>query len=157
MAKTNARRWDALGIILSVACVIHCLALPLIATSIPALAASHAEDQAFHAIMAVLAVLVGATTFIPGWRRHRVNWVPLIGVLGIGALIAGSLTPCDHGAELASSSCCPGDHGHGGHAHEHGSDWLGAFHTAVTPIGCALLIGAHFFNHRFGHRCSDHA
>ncbi len=84
MTTLSARsRFDAIGIALSVLCLIHCLALPLIATGALAWAAS---ERVHVGLTIALAVVVLAVA-LPGYRRHRQPVVPLLLVSGLALLV----------------------------------------------------------------------
>lgn len=79
---------DTIGAVASVACALHCLALPVLFLFAPALAErlhSHAFDLGFVS----LALLFGGVVLTRGWLRHRslgpLRWYAAAAVL----LIAG--------------------------------------------------------------------
>lgn len=78
---------DRVGIGMSVACAVHCAALPLIAG---AALFSHNHDHALHApwldaVMVGVAASIGYATLGYGFRRHR-NLLPLV-ILTIGLVL----------------------------------------------------------------------
>jgi uncharacterized membrane protein YgdD (TMEM256/DUF423 family) len=77
--------WDRLGIGLSVACLIHCLTLPLIASG---LAVWAAVDM--HLWLALLIVPVAAFVAWSAHRTHRHRWVGPLLLLG-SAIIVGTI------------------------------------------------------------------
>jgi hypothetical protein len=62
---------DTLGIAASALCVVHCLALPLVAIALPALASRIGDDHLTHAILALFVVAFCLFAIIPGYRTHR--------------------------------------------------------------------------------------
>lgn len=86
--KVRTSVWDRLGIGLSVLCMIHCLAVPVVLTGLTTWAVS----ESFHFWMALLIVPVAVLAAVPAYRTHRQPAVPwLLGagvVLLFGALLA---------------------------------------------------------------------
>jgi hypothetical protein len=72
---------DTLGIAASTLCVVHCLALPLVALALPALASRLGNDHITHAVLALFVVAFCFFAIVPGYRRHK-----------HGAVLAGMLT-----------------------------------------------------------------
>ena len=85
---TASTRLDAVGIALSVFCLLHCLALPLLATGALAWAAS----EQVHAGLTVALAAVVLAVAVPGYRRHRQWAVPALLVLGVTLLIGAVLS-----------------------------------------------------------------
>ncbi len=115
---------DTAGISLSVACLIHCLLLPLLVPFLPLLAVF--ENEFVHISLAVILFAIGAWAFIRGYRLHKQISVVVSGVAGISLLLLAIVL---HEIPIELSSGLE----------------LG---TVVTCLGSALLIGAHFFNIR---------
>jgi len=84
---TASARLDAVGIVLYILCLLHCLALPLIATGVLAWAAS---EQVHVGLTLALAVVVLAVA-LPGYRRHRQAAVPALLVIGVTLFIGAVL------------------------------------------------------------------
>ena len=76
-------RLDALGIVLSALCLLHCLALPILATGALAWAAS----ERVHAGLTVALAAVVLAVALPGYRRHRRAVVPALLVGGVALLV----------------------------------------------------------------------
>lgn len=81
---TAPPRLDGLGIALSALCLVHCLALPLLATGALAWAAS----ERVHAGLTVALCAVVIAVAVPGYRRHRRAAVPALLVGGVALLVA---------------------------------------------------------------------
>jgi hypothetical protein len=69
--------WDALGIVTSLACAIHCALLPLFLTSLPLLGFNIIENTQFEYGMIVLAFVVGWYALHHGRKKHHHKWLPL--------------------------------------------------------------------------------
>lgn len=79
----NGHRFDDAAIGMSGLCVLHCTALPLLATGMPWMTALGLVDDGFHQLMLLLAVPVSGLALAWGWRRTRRLPAPVIGVVGL--------------------------------------------------------------------------
>ena len=70
--------WDALGIVASVACAIHCAVLPLLLTSLPLLGVEIIHNVGFEYFMIILAFFIGAYSFYHGWKKHHHSLTPIL-------------------------------------------------------------------------------
>ncbi len=69
--------WDALGIGASLACAIHCAALPLFLSSLPLFGINIIHNVYFEVGMIVLALAIGSYSLYHGYKRHHHSLVPL--------------------------------------------------------------------------------
>ncbi len=115
------RALDAAGVGLSTLCLVHCLALPLLAASLP-LAAQFSEAEWVHVTVVALAAPTALIAIAPSLNARPFPWmIPLLAVLGLASL-AGALSV--HGA-----------------SHE----------TIFSTMGGVLLASAHILNWRHAH------
>src|SRR4051812_13188803 len=70
--------WDALGIITSIACAIHCALLPLVITSLPIFGINIVDNLLFEWGMIALAFVVGAYALMHGYITHHRSLTPVI-------------------------------------------------------------------------------
>ena len=119
---------DKAAIGLSMACAIHCLAVPLLVVLLPALASLHLLDEAFHLWMLMAVVPTSAVALTLGCRKHGRYTVLIPGVLGIVTMCAAVLI----GHDLLG---------------EQGEKWL-------TLLGAAMVAAGHLWNHRLCSRSS---
>ena len=70
--------WDAIGIVTSVACAIHCAVLPLFLSSLPLLGLNIIHNNYFEAGMITLAFCVGSYSLFHGYKKHHHKALPLI-------------------------------------------------------------------------------
>lgn len=103
----------------SAACLVHCLALPVIVAALPALTAGMAVPEPFHLVVLAFAVPAAAFALMQGRKRHGGTWPIVSGAIGIVCLAVGALL-------LASE----------------------AVETVVTVSGSLLLAVAHVGNWR---------
>ncbi|BDD66169.1 membrane protein [Sphingobium sp. TA15] len=83
-------RMDRWGIIISSACLVHCLALPLAIALLPAIASSLPSDSWVHPVLIGLALPVTGGALWRGYRTHLRAVPALLGALGLG-FIASAL------------------------------------------------------------------
>ncbi|MET0288661.1 MAG: MerC domain-containing protein [Pseudoxanthomonas sp.] len=111
--------FDASALGLSSLCLLHCLALPVLAAVLPALA-SWAEAEWVHLVFAAIAVPLAGLAL---WRSHRVRPLPVgliaLAALGLAGLMLGASGWPSHAAE-----------------------------TPFTVAGSLLLAWAHLWNWR---------
>jgi hypothetical protein len=79
---------DTVGAVLSVLCMVHCLATPFAVASLPALASALGG---FHPIILVFVVAVALWAFVPGVRRHKKAEVVIEAVGGVLLLSLAAL------------------------------------------------------------------
>ncbi len=69
---------DALGIVTSVACAVHCAILPLVLTSLPLFGINIINNYFFEAAMIGLAFVIGSFALYHGYKRHHHRVLPLL-------------------------------------------------------------------------------
>lgn len=121
-SKPNSKS-DYLGISVSVLCLFHCLALPLVAMSLPALQGLNGSE-AFHWVLIGLIIAVGYHAFYLGSKKHGQQTPMIFGLAGIGVLILALVL-----ADLF-------------HLHE--------VETPLTFLGSITVIWAHWLNLKAG-------
>lgn len=109
---------DRSGILFSVACIIHCLALPLLATATPLFGAL-AENENIHRVLALVTALVAILAFARPIPNVKLNGLRLIAFLGVALLICGAFVEALHD-----------------------------FETPLTLVGALLLVAAHILRAR---------
>lgn len=121
--KTTNALLDASAIALSSLCLLHCLALPLLAAMLP-LMGVWAEAEWVHALFVAIAAPV---TGFALWRAHRQHRLPVLAITGALAglllLLAGAVGWPSHEAE-----------------------------TPMTVVGSLLLASTHVWNAWRRHR-----
>jgi len=117
--------WDKTGMATSMLCILHCIVTPLLAASLPILAAT---EQSTHIGLTLALMTIGLLAFLPGYRRHGRRSMVLLGVIGFTLLCAAVALP-----EGSSSE---------------------AIEMALTVTGGSFLIVAHMSNMYFCKICS---
>lgn len=69
--------WDALGVVTSIACAIHCAVLPLLLSSLPLFGMNIIDNIGFECFMIALAFAVGVFSLWHGYRKHHHSLVPV--------------------------------------------------------------------------------
>ncbi len=85
----ETKKWDLVGIGLSILCAIHCLGTPLILAVLPFAGIGFVADHEFEWVMMGIIFLVAGITYIRGYRYHgrkEIFWFLLVGVLVFGAV-----------------------------------------------------------------------
>jgi len=124
ISAIRGRPWDAAGMGMSVACIAHCVAAPVLAVAIPAVVIA---ERATHGALAIAILAIGLLAFIPGYRRHRSLQVLIVGGVGFGMLSLGAILPEGVLGEAAE--------------------------TGLTIVGGLTMISAHLRNAYFCKTC----
>jgi hypothetical protein len=126
---------DGTATMLSLLCLMHCLALPVLVAVLPLVASSFVADATFHRWMLLAVVPTSTLAFGMGYRSHRD--VSMLAIGGVGLCL---LALAAYGGVLVGLSAF-GD-------------------TALTVCGGLLLATAHGINrwrsHRLTHRRAAH-
>jgi len=103
--QRSTRRWmDYLGVGLSVACLIHCLLLPLAIMFTPLLAGWLLQDEIFHVYLLAFILPVALIAFGASWLRHHSQVILACGMLGLTLISVAALQAAwfDHSMFSAS-------------------------------------------------------
>jgi hypothetical protein len=114
-------RLDRLGMAISSACLIHCLALPLLSAALPFLSVTLPGEEWVHRLLLGMAIPVTGLALLRGWQRHRAAGPALAGIIGL-AIIAFALFVEDEAIE-----------------------------AILTVTGGLIVVGAHLGNWRANH------
>src|ERR1700739_2268534 len=74
-AKVN---WDAMGIVTSLACAVHCAILPLLVSAFPLFGINILHNAFFEWGMIGLAFIIGVLTLLHGYRKHHQSLTPVL-------------------------------------------------------------------------------
>jgi hypothetical protein len=119
--------WDHAGVAVSTACMVHCIALPVLLVFLPGLAVLVPSAESVHVALIAVLVAVAAAAFVPGYRRHGRRGVLVLAGAGLALVSTGAL------------------------AHELG-EWA---ETVLTVSGSVVLVAAHVLNRRACPRCDE--
>lgn len=120
---------DRLGATGSMLCAVHCAALPLVLAIAPAIGAGFASPV-FEVGFIAFASVLGLTSLVLGYRRHRVGRALLFLVPGIALLWAAVLIDTLHANVIA--------------------------HAVAMACGGTLVATAHVLNLRLAHAHGAH-
>lgn len=122
---------DKLAITLSIACAIHCLALPLILLLLPSFVVLQLNNEAFHTWMVIIVLPTSVYALFMGCKQHKRYRLLFIGFLGLMLLVFAIWL---------------------------GNEY---WEKVLTLVGSSVIAGGHYWNyrlcqqHRFCHRCED--
>ncbi len=105
----RSRAADLIGVGLSLACLVHCLALPLLLLAAPALSAWLSLPESFHAVILLLAAPAAALALADGRRHHGHRYPVAAALVGLARQLAIAarerLTPPARLARLSLCQC----------------------------------------------------
>jgi len=113
---------EGLAMGLSIGCLVHCLALPLVIALLPATARWLDLPESFHLWVLLTALPISLFILLSSCRRHGDHMPLLMGTNGLTLMACALLVPDQ------------------------------VMETMVTSIGALLLAGAHFVNWRLRSR-----
>ena len=172
--KNSWLTWaDWTGLAASIACGIHCAAMPLLLTYLPSFGLSWLAHEGFHQWMTLLCFIFAASAFIPGWRKHK-SLVPafsgLVGItlLSLSAFVFGdeccaaatgsqlvqngACTDACTDAACTDAACSEGKTGQATGIRK--SFQFASFTNWLSPLGGLFLVIGHIANHRKNCTCS---
>ncbi len=121
--------WDQVGIVLSGACLIHCLVLPFATVFLTLWGLDVFLHESVHQLLVAVLMLTSALAFVPGYMVHKRRSVFYWMAPGLGTLFFTSFF-----------------------LHRLG---LHAWEMPLNVLGGACLIRAHVLNRTFCKACSN--
>lgn len=94
-SELSRNKLDALALVLSGTCMVHCLALPVLITVFPILGGSLLEEDSFHALFLILVLPTSSIALFMGCRRHRDRVTAFLGAAGMTILVAAAFLAHD--------------------------------------------------------------
>ena len=172
IAQVKKQFSDKLSICLSLCCILHCIALPVIILMIPSLASLWINNEKVHVILVLFAVPISLFAMAKSLRVHHNYKCISLAVVGLSLLVGAIFM---HDINFGSESSHIGHeevahheeaehkeathheesghkeathHEEAGHGHhEHGG--IGeTLETIFTVLGGLILLGAHYLNIR---------
>lgn len=119
----NSNTLDKFAILLSGACLLHCLITPIVVTALPIFSSSTlVEDLLFHQLMLWVVLPTSFIALFLGCRKHKQLNIAGTGILGLGILVAVAFF---------------------------GHDWFGITGEKVaTTVGGLILALSHYLNYK---------
>ena len=161
IAQVKKQFSDKLSICLSLCCILHCIALPVIILMIPSFASLWINNEKVHVILVLFAVPISLFAMAKSLRVHHNYKCISLAVIGLSLLVGAIFM---HDINFGSESSHIGhkeathheeagheeathheeaEHGH----HEHGG--IGeTLETVFTVLGGLILLCAHYLNIR---------
>ena len=144
---------DKLSICLSLCCILHCIALPVVIILIRSVSSFWINDENVHIVLVLLAIPISLFAMAKSLKKH--NNYKCISLAGVGLLLlvaAIFMHDIGFGEEHNVGEHVQDEHGHEGHD-EHGG--IGeTLETIFTVLGGLILFGAHFLNIRLTNNSS---
>lgn len=116
---------DRLGVCVSAACAVHCLALPVMLAITPAISSIVIIGHRVEAVLAVAAVALALACLCGGFRIHRKKRLILSFAAAAAFIVSGQIFA---------------------------TGWL---ETALVVLGGLGLIGSHFLNRSLCKSCTE--
>ena len=139
---------DKFSICLSMCCIIHCLALPVLIVLLPSISSLWINDEIVHVYLVLLAIPISLFAMVKSLKVHNNYKCISLAVIGLLLLIV-AIYMHDIGSFF-------GEQGQGeeqGHGEEHGHDEHhgigGLLEKIFTVLGALVLVVAHILNLRF--------
>jgi len=82
----NQGRLDAIAVVLSGVCMLHCLALPLLLTISPILNVTLLSETVFHVLLLAFILPTSVIALTIGCRSHKDKITLVLGALGLSIL-----------------------------------------------------------------------
>lgn len=105
---------ESIAVGATAACLVHCIALPVLIAALPALASVVPIPETFHVIALAFAVPATGGALLTGYLRHRVAGPLLCGVIGLLLLALGVFrwgeTPLEAPVTICGSLFIAGAH-----------------------------------------------
>ena len=161
IAQVKKQFSDKLSICLSLCCILHCIALPVIILMIPSFASLWINNEKVHVILVLFAVPISLFAMAKSLRVHHNYKCISLAVIGLSLLVGaifmhdinfGSESHIGHEEvthhEESGHNKEASHHEEAGHEHhEHGG--IGeTLETIFTVLGGLILLGAHYLNIR---------
>ena len=162
IAQVKKQFSDKLSICLSLCCILHCIALPVIILMIPSFASLWINNEKVHVILVLFAVPISLFAMAKSLRVHHNYKCISLAIVGL-SLLVGAIFMHDinfgsesshigheevaHHEEAGHKEATHHDEEAGHGHHEHGG--IGeTLETIFTIIGGLILLGAHYLNIR---------
>ena len=161
IAQVKKQFSDKLSICLSLCCILHCIALPVIILMIPSLASLWINNEKVHVILVLFAVPISLFAMAKSLRVHHNYKCISLAVIGLSLLVVAIfMHNINFGSENSHIAHEEATHheeaGHEEAAHheedEHGHHDHGGIgetlETIFTVLGGLILLCAHYLNIR---------
>ena len=161
IAQVKKQFSDKLSICLSLCCILHCIALPVIILMIPSFASLWINNEKVHVILVLFAVPISLLAMSKSLRVHHNYKCISLAVIGLSLLVVAIFMhninfgsenshiaheEATHHEEAGHEEAAHHEEDEHGH-HEHGG--IGeTLETVITVLGGLILLCAHYLNIR---------
>lgn len=119
---------DALGIIASSICLVHCMALPFVVSLLPVLGLQFLEGHLAHVVLAFFVLTFAVTAVVPGYFKHRRSDILFFMIVGLSLVLIATF----------------------------GLQGMGeTWELPLITVGNLILVGTHLRNRALS-RCTHH-
>ena len=160
IAQVKKQFSDKLSICLSLCCILHCIALPVIILMIPSFASLWINNEKVHVVLVLFAVPISLFAMAKSLRVHHNYKCISLAVIGLSLLVGAIfMHDINFGSENHIGHEEVAHHEEAGHKeathhkedghrhHKHGG--IGeTLETIFTVLGGLILLGAHYLNIR---------
>lgn len=122
IGRGGGSKLDKAGAVLSSACAIHCIAMPLVLTSLPLIGLGFLADHAFESWVLLTMVIIASLAAWKGHAKHGKWRVTATFMFAIFVMVVAHFT----------------------HDHEHADDHF--FGAVMMPLGGILTAIGHIWN-----------
>ena len=144
---------DKLSICLSICCILHCIALPVVILMLPSVASFWITNENVHIVLVLMAIPISIFAMLKSLKKHNNYKCIALAVIGLLLLVA-AIFMHDIGfngeqAHVEQEQNLHAEESQDKHGHdEHGG--IGeTLETIFTVLGGLVLLGAHYLNIRF--------
>ena len=139
---------DKFSICLSMCCIMHCLALPVLIVLLPSISSLWINDEIVHVYLVLLAIPISLFAMVKSLKVHNNYKCISLAVIGLLLLVA-AIFMHDIGSFFSDQGYVE-EHGH---VVEHGHDehnGIGELlEKCLTVLGALILVNAHILNLKF--------
>ncbi len=121
---------DNLGIIASILCLIHCMAMPFLIALLPFIGLQFLESHESHLLLGTVIIAFALFAIVPGYLKHKSRRILTGMIVGVGAVLVGSFFSHSFGLE--------------------------AYEMPFLVGGNLTLVATHLLNMRRVKSCCDH-
>ena len=89
-------RWDAIGIVASFACAIHCVLLPILFTTLTLCGIELLENAYLEILTILVSMCAGSWALIKGCKKHGNRSLLLLFAGGLVCMITGNLLAAEY-------------------------------------------------------------
>lgn len=136
------RYFSNISLFLSSLCLLHCLAMPVLLITLPAV--SHLLPPQFELVLILAIIPISLVGFVPTWLRHRDLTLGVMFAVGL-LLILLSQFGISHNHEVSATQLS--------HDHSHLASFLAQ--TGVMLVGVLLLAVSVYRNNKHTHVCKN--